>query len=295
MKISVMALCVWFCVAIQSESFEKRALSVAYRISASSLDAKLPDVPFGDWLNDLVGKDAGVVWQLAECGASAAGGTKQDTTACAEATVLLPKGDIVIVGISVGTFKKGLIGEPAFRGAALKTSDQLYQVRRLSDLPMALRSPESLKRVLPDLQADAQEVNILPPTVNAPLPSISSEDIDSAPGSTVEKEAPPLPPSPKQSQQSSEPLVEASIIKRVRPMYPPGARTMGISGKVEVRIVISESGRVTEATAVSGHNTLRQAAVDAALQWVYKPATRNGIPVKTEAVVPFTFAPGAQE
>jgi TonB family protein len=299
MKISVMALCVWICVAIQSESFEKRALSVAYRISASSLDAKLPDVPFGDWLNDLVGKDAGVVWQLAECGASAAGGTKQDTTACAEATVLLPKGDIVIVGISVGTFKKGLIGEPAFRGAALKTSDQLYQVRRLSDLPMALRSPESLKRVLPDLQADAQEVNILPPTVNAPLPSISSEDINSAPGSTVEKEAPPPPPSSKGSPQRPRDLprdlVEAVVIKRVRPMYPPGARTMGVSGKVEVRVVISESGRVVEATAINGHNTLRQAAVDAALQWVYKPATRNGIPVKTEAVVPFTFTPGSQD
>lgn len=70
---------------------------------------------------------------------------------------------------------------------------------------------------------------------------------------------------------------------------------MGISGKVEVRIVISESGRVIEATAISGHNTLRKAAEAAALQWVYKPATRNGVTVKTEAVVPFTFTPGDRE
>jgi TonB family protein len=294
MKIPVVALCVWLCVAIQSESFEKRALSAARRISASRLDAKLPDVPFGDWLNETVGKDAGVVWQLSECGASA-GGAEKDTTACAEATVLLPKGDVVIIGISVGTFKKGLIGEPAFMGAALKTADQLYQVRRLSYLPMALREPESLKRILPDLQADTPEVDVRPLTTTPPLPSISSEDTDSAPGSRVEKEAPPPPPSSKHSQQISGDFVEASVIKKVKPMYPPGARTMGTSGKVEVRIVISEAGRVIEATAISGHNTLRQAAVDAALKWVYKPATRNGIPVKTEAVVPFTFTPGERE
>ena len=143
MKISVLALCVWLGVAIQSESFEKRALSAAHRVSASSLDAKLPDVPFVSWFSELVGQDAGVVWQLAECGASAAGGSEQDTPACAEATVLLPKGDVVIVGISVGTFKKGLVGEPAFMGGAVKSGDRLYQVRRLSYLPMALREPST--------------------------------------------------------------------------------------------------------------------------------------------------------
>jgi TonB family protein len=294
MKISVMALCVWLCIAIQSESFEKKALAVATRVSASRLDAKLPDVPFGDWLNNLVGKDAGIVWQLAECGA-AASGVEKDTKACAEATVLLPKGDVVIVGISVGTFKKGLVGEPAFMGAALKNGDQLYQVRRLSYLPMALREPESLKRILPDLQADTQEADVRPLAANPPLASAGAENNNSAPGSPSEKEAPPPPPSSKRPQQSPGELVEATVVKKVKPMYPPGARTMGTSGKVEVRIVISESGRVIEATAISGHNTLRKAAEAAALQWVYKPATRNGVPVKTEAVVPFTFNPGDRE
>lgn len=69
---------------------------------------------------------------------------------------------------------------------------------------------------------------------------------------------------------------------------------MGASGKVEVRIVISEMGRVIEANAISGHVALRNAAVDAALQWVYKPAMRNGVPVRTESVLTFTFTPGDQ-
>jgi protein TonB len=291
MKISVMALCVWLSVAIQSESLEKRALTVVHKLSASSLDAKLPNIPFLTWLNDLVGKDAGIVWQLSECGASQSG----DAPACVEANVLMPKGDVVIIGISVGTFKKGLVGNPVFMGAALKSGDQLYQVRRLSQLPMAMRSPESLKRILPDLQADLREVARSPSTTYPPLVPLNPGDNNSTPRLTQEDEAVPPPPPPQRTLRGSGDFVEASVIRRVMPMYPATARTMGVSGKVDVRVVIAESGRVIEATAIKGHNTLRQAAEAAALQWVYKPATRNGIPVKSEAVVPFTFAPGSQD
>jgi TonB family protein len=294
MKIFLMAFCAWLSVGIQAETFEKKALSAAQRVSASSLDAKLPDVPFVSWFSGLVGQDAGVVWQLAECGASAAGGSEQDTPACAEATVLLPKGDVVIVGISVGTFKKGLIGEPAFRGAVIKSGDQLYQVRRLSNLPMALREPESLKRMLPDLQADLQHLNISALTKSQPTRPIGSGDNNSAPGVIADDAAPPPPPTSPRSKRSAAETVEAVVIKKVKPIYPTSAKTMRVSGKVEVRVVISETGRVTDATAISGHNTLRKAAVDAALQWVFKPATLNGIPVKTESILPFTFTPGDQ-
>src|SRR5262249_27844327 len=164
MKIPIIALCVWLSVATQSESFEKQAMSAAQQISASSLDAKLPNLPFVAWLYDVMGKESGVVWQLAECGAGASGGAVQDRPACAEATALLPNGDTVIVGISVGTFKRGLVGEPAFQGAVIKRDEQLYQVRRLSDLPEMLRSPSGVSRALPDLQAGPLRVDMLPPT-----------------------------------------------------------------------------------------------------------------------------------
>src|SRR5262249_37919417 len=74
-------------------------------------------------------------------------------------------------------------------------------------------------------------------------------------------------------------------------VYPVGARSMNVSGKVDVRIVISEKGRVIEATIISGHMALQSAALEAALQWVYKPASRNGVPVKSESVLNFTFTP----
>jgi TonB family protein len=88
--------------------------------------------------------------------------------------------------------------------------------------------------------------------------------------------------------------VDASVIKKAKPIYPSGAKAMGVSGKVEVKVVISESGRVIEATAVNGHVALRAAAEAAARQWVYKPATLDGVPMKTESVLTFTFGPGDQ-
>src|SRR5262252_4218202 len=46
---------------------------------------------------------------------------------------------------SVGTFKKGVTGQPAIFSAVIESGEELYQVRRLRDLPGMLRSPK--KRV----------------------------------------------------------------------------------------------------------------------------------------------------
>ena len=294
MKIPIIALCVWLSVATQSESFEKQAMSAAQQVSASSLDAKLPNRPFVAWLNEVIGQEAGVVWQLAECSFGAPGRTGQDTSACAEATVLLPNGDTVVVGISVGTFKKGLIGEPAFHGAVIRRVEQLYQVRRLSDLPEMLRQPNGDPRALPDLQAGPLRVDILPPATYPLLASLGPGNDSSAPGFIASEEGPPPKPPLRRSLLNSGEFVDASVIKKAKPIYPSGAKAMGVSGKVEVKVVISESGRVIEATAVNGHVALRAAAETAARQWVYKPATLDGVPMKTESVLTFTFNPGDQ-
>ena len=291
MKISIMALCVCMSVAFQSESFEKRAISAAQRIPASTLDAKLPNRSFGVWLNGLVGKDAGIVWQLAECGDGARGGTGQDAPVCAEASALLPNGDTVVIGISVGTYKQGLIGDPVFQGAVIKSGDQLYQVRRLSDLPAILRLPSGVPRALPDLQAGPLRVDTISPMTYPLLASLNPDNDNPSPRflSLDENEAPPPAPPPPLSQQGSGKLMDASIIRSPKPVYPPAARANGVAGKVEVQVVISEAGRVINATAISGPMILRPAAAAAATQWVFNPATRDGIPVKTEKVLTFTF------
>jgi protein TonB len=79
------------------------------------------------------------------------------------------------------------------------------------------------------------------------------------------------------------------VLKKAQPRYPAQAKRVNASGPVNVQIIISESGRVIEAKATSGHPLLREAAVMAARQWVFRPAILNGVPVKTETVLVFVF------
>src|SRR5262245_40698927 len=109
-------------VAGQIGSFEKRAISWAQEISASDLDAALPNRPFAGWFSEVIGPKAGVVWQLTECGdpLAASGEAGQDLPACAEGIANLPGGRKIFVAISVGTFKKGLTGKPSFFSADIQ-------------------------------------------------------------------------------------------------------------------------------------------------------------------------------
>jgi TonB family protein len=69
---------------------------------------------------------------------------------------------------------------------------------------------------------------------------------------------------------------------------------MNATGAVKVEVVISEIGIVVEATAISGHVALRNAAVEAARKWIFEPATLNGAPIKVKSVLTFVFAPSAK-
>lgn len=57
---------------------------------------------------------------------------------------------------------------------------------------------------------------------------------------------------------------------KVDAVYPEEAKRRGIQGVVAVEIKVSEDGQVTDARAVSGHEILRQSAVDAARQFRFE-------------------------
>jgi TonB family protein len=306
------SLCLSVSVAgsIQTESFEKQALSSVRATTASDLDAQLPGIPFGGWLEQVLGAQAGVIWQLAECGEQvvAPGGTGLDIPACAEINAILPDRRRVFVAIRVGTFKKGLAGKPAFFGAAIQQNDQLFQVRRLYELPEMLRAPVLSENApatvaknriadLPAIIANPAQIITpsLSPSSSAPTSPAPTSPAPNIPGSQTPVETPP-PPTPRRSPQEpekvSENVVQSRAITRAKPVYPLSAKKMNATGAVEVEITISEEGLVIEAVAVSGHIALRSAAVDAARKWVFKPAVFNGAPVKVKSSLTFIFAPG---
>ncbi|MCI0390697.1 MAG: energy transducer TonB [Acidobacteria bacterium] len=290
----------------QTASFEKQALASVQRILASSLDAGLPKRPFAIWFKELTGNQAGVVWQLTECGEPTGVANKidQDLPACAEVNAVLPSGSKVVIVINVGTFKKGLNGRPAFFGAVVEHNDRLYQVRRLRDLPEMLHGPETQPVLLTAMGKEGRPVNLpgiklnqalfkLPFVAGYLLPPSSSSNIVAQ--SITDAATPPAPVTqPQKMQTVGEGVLQGLAITRIKPVYPESARKMNAFGSVEVRIIISKEGRVMAAAAISGHMALRNAAVEAARNWVFKPATLDGVPVKAEGILTFVFARSAR-
>jgi protein TonB len=82
---------------------------------------------------------------------------------------------------------------------------------------------------------------------------------------------------------------QGTAIVRVEPKFPPRALAEGVFGTVVVEVVVDEDGNVLSARALSGHPLLEEAAVNAALEWKFKPTTLNGISVKVKGNLTFAF------
>jgi TonB family protein len=306
MKISAItiALFIWLSGTSQTVTFEKQAISVVQRMSTSTLEEGLPERPFADWFKDLTGPDAGILWQLTECGERP--GSERDLLACTEANAVLANGNKVVVAISVGTFKKGMIGAPSFFHAVIERDNQLYQVRRLRSLPEMVRLAQKLRFAAPETSPELSFPGLSSKSLNQlslDMPSVafpsysdffspSSFGINFDPDILTEVEdrpslAIPERPIPK----FTEGEIRGLARKKVVPVYPRVALISNAAGPVEIYIIVSEEGRVIEATAVKGHPMLYSAALDAVRRWTFKPATINGVRVKVQSSLTLIFDP----
>ncbi len=82
----------------------------------------------------------------------------------------------------------------------------------------------------------------------------------------------------------------AQLIKKVPPTYPQIAAVARAGGKVELNATVNQDGKIGKITVLSGNPLLREAAISAVKQWVYKPATRNGEPIESTVAVEINFA-----
>jgi TonB family protein len=80
-----------------------------------------------------------------------------------------------------------------------------------------------------------------------------------------------------------------SPITRVQPEYPAPAKASHVRGQVIVEVTIDEEGSVIAASAISGHQLLKDAAVGAARQWKFPPTTLQGTSVKVVGMIRFSF------
>jgi TonB family protein len=127
----------------------------------------------------------------------------------------------------------------------------------------------------------AQQTKEVPPTQPVATISGAGESPDLAVGirSPGGQDKPPLP---------YDQAPEAKTT--VQPKYPDLATRAGIEGTVWTKVFIDETGKVTKVTiSKSDAEILNQPSIDAAMQWVFKPAMKDGKPIAVDVAIPFRF------
>jgi protein TonB len=88
-------------------------------------------------------------------------------------------------------------------------------------------------------------------------------------------------------------IASTLAVSKIPAVYPEKAHANGIQGTVVLSVLITETGAVKEAVAVSGDPDLAQAAIDAMKQWKYRPFAVDGkaMPVQTQVSFDFHITP----
>jgi protein TonB len=168
--------------------------------------------------------------------------------------------------------------QPSHAGASNMSGHTLVTPR---EIPSAIAQlNESAVPPAPDLPAG----NWVPGGTGTP--GARNPVIDSI-GSGPNSIAPPPIPAPPPPRPSH--AMEANLVHRVQPDYPTLARQARIQGTVVLRAVISRDGAIENLQVLSGHPMLVQAAVNAVLQWRYRPCLLNGEPVEVETQITVKF------
>ncbi len=87
----------------------------------------------------------------------------------------------------------------------------------------------------------------------------------------------------------SEGVLRGSAVKQAKPGYPKDALDARIEGDVVCEILIDTDGKVIEASIISGPKALQEAALAAVRQWVFRPVSLNGQPVRVSGGITFRF------
>ena len=99
----------------------------------------------------------------------------------------------------------------------------------------------------------------------------------------------PAPPPQAPVQVAARNLVPAVAISQVSPKYPEFALRTRTSASVVLELDIDQQGKVVKATPFSGPKMFHKEAINAAMQWRYRPASVGGNNVSSQVKVTFNF------
>jgi TonB family protein len=141
----------------------------------------------------------------------------------------------------------------------------------------------------------SRDVNTFDPSKSRPRSNNEFGHEEPPPPSEDDLEEPPPPPPPVEPPPPAVPkrisggVLNGKAISLPKPAYPAAAAAINVKGSVNVAVVISKTGKVISASAVSGHPLLRASAVAAARKAEFPPTLLSGQPVEVSGVLVYNF------
>ena len=174
---------------------------------------------------------------------------------------------------------------------ALEVSTRLTALPKPKAVPTAVAArvePTSAPSVPTSPPPEPTQVGLAPPPApREPAETIASRDKAAASAPQAAAPPPAAPPEPEVSRGDlvgpGPGVVEPVLLSPPRINYPPMARQQRISGRVVILVLVNEQGSVSDARVqkgIGGRNGIDTVVLDAVRSSHFRPATKNGIPVK---------------
>jgi periplasmic protein TonB len=102
----------------------------------------------------------------------------------------------------------------------------------------------------------------------------------------------PAPPTSHRTERLrlSEPVINARIIRRIEPVYPPLAVQLRREGRVELHAIIATDGTIRSLEVESGDPLFIQSALAAVREWRYQPTILDGQPIEVETQITVIYS-----
>ena len=204
---------------------------------------------------------------------------------------------VVIMSMSGGDKQAPPAGTPTVAAMESPTSAEGMAMTSPTDTPTATASPTITPTATktPSTKATSAPGTPTPTVTNSPEPSPTAPPTQPPTQPPAIPTDTPVPTKIPAGTYIEHPQVRPQVLTQVPATLPAAARQMGVTGYVQLRVLVSEKGEVLDIEVLQANEQLEKsgcvkAAKDALKQWKFKPATQDEIPVKTHLnlVIPFT-------
>jgi len=111
------------------------------------------------------------------------------------------------------------------------------------------------------------------------------------PGIDSRRDAPAPPPTHRTERlRVSEPVINARLIRRIEPVYPPLAMQLRREGRVELHAIIATDGTIQSLEVENGDPLFIQSALTAVREWRYQPTILDGQPIEVDTHITVIYS-----